>query len=106
MPTLIFIEPDGVACTVSARVGETVMRAARAAGVTGIIGECGGSMNCLTCHCYVSSADWDRIAPAAAVEREMLDCVMEVRENSRLACQIVVTADLDGATFIVPAWQG
>lgn len=106
MPELIFIDQQGHTTEVQARIGETVMYAARSAGVPGIIGECGGCMNCLTCHCYVAHADVARVPPARAEERDLLDGVMEGRENSRLTCQIVVTADLDGVTFIVPAWQG
>ncbi|SKB79250.1 ferredoxin, 2Fe-2S [Sphingopyxis flava] len=82
------------------------MLAARAADVPGIIGECGGSMNCLTCHCYVAPADIARIGPPTQIESDLLDGVIEARENSRLTCQIVVRADLDGVTFSVPQWQG
>lgn len=106
MPKLIFVEHDGTIVETEAPVGETVMRAARAAGVAGIVGECGGGMSCLTCHCYVARAAIDRIAPAGPVERELLGCVVTAQENSRLACQIVVSAALDGARFDLPAWQG
>lgn len=106
VPRLIFVEHDGTVLEIEARVGETVMRAARAAGVPGILGECGGSMSCLTCHCYVSYADVGRIPPPEAGESELLSCIVDARESSRLSCQILVTNDLEGATFSLPAWQG
>lgn len=106
MPKLHFVGDDGTRREVEARNGETVMLAARAADVPGIIGECGGSMNCLTCHCYVAPADVARVGPPSKAERELLDELIEARKDSRLSCQIVVSADLDGVTFRVPQWQG
>ncbi|MDO7833463.1 2Fe-2S iron-sulfur cluster-binding protein [Sphingobium sp. HBC34] len=106
MPRLVFVEHDGTVLEVDAREGESVMRAAQAAGVAGILGECGGCMSCLTCHCYVAPADMDKMPPPQAMERELLSAIVDVRENSRLSCQIVATADLEGARFDLPEWQG
>lgn len=106
MPRLHFVGDDGTRLDVEARAGQTVMLAARAADVPGIIGECGGSMNCLTCHCYVAPADIARVGPPSEAERALLDELIEARQNSRLTCQIVVNAALDGVTFSVPQWQG
>ncbi|MGJ0239661.1 2Fe-2S iron-sulfur cluster-binding protein [Novosphingobium fluoreni] len=106
MPRLTFVEFDGQTREVDARLGETVMRSARNAGVEGIIAECGGSMTCLTCHCYVTLPESGSLPEPSANEQEMLDCVLEARENSRLSCQVVVTPELDGARFDIPQWQG
>ena len=35
----------------------------------------------------------------------MLDCALERRENSRLSCQIELTAELDGLVVTVPEEQ-
>lgn len=106
LPRLIFVEHDGARIVWEARNGDTVMRAARAAGVAGIAGECGGCMNCLTCHCYVSEDAARHIPPPAQAELDMMDSIALVRSDSRLACQIVVTQELDGARFDLPEWQG
>jgi 2Fe-2S ferredoxin len=106
MPKLIFIDDLGERVEVDARVGDSVMRAAKLGDVAGIVGECGGSMTCLTCHCFVDSAHRDRIPEASTEERQMLECLLEQRENSRLSCQIVVTERLEGMRFDLPAWQG
>ena len=106
MPRLIFVGHDGAEVIAEARVGDTVMRAALAAGVTGILGECGGFMNCLTCHCFVSAEVAQLVPPPTDREAAMLDGLALARENSRLSCQIVVTEALDGARFGLPGWQG
>lgn len=100
-----FIDPNGVATQVEVRRGDSVMRAARAAGISAILGECGGFMNCLTCHCYVSAGDGGHIPPPSSAEAELLDCLAERRPDSRLSCQIVGADGLEGAVFTLPAWQ-
>ncbi|MEQ1755870.1 MAG: 2Fe-2S iron-sulfur cluster-binding protein [Micropepsaceae bacterium] len=58
--------------------------------------ECGGACACATCHVYVADAWLERLQPAAQQEVDMLDFGVAVQENSRLACQIKMTSDLDG----------
>ncbi|HET9629547.1 MAG TPA: 2Fe-2S iron-sulfur cluster-binding protein [Novosphingobium sp.] len=106
MTTLVFVEADGRRVAVAARDGESVMLAARRAGVEGIVGECGGGMSCLTCHCFVAPDVAERIAPASEAETALLDCLIEQRKTSRLSCQIVVHPGLEGAVFELPQWQG
>lgn len=105
-PRLTFIEASGERTSGEARPGDSVMRAAKALGVPGIIGECNGSMTCLTCHCYVASSGAGPLPGPADDELAMLDCLLERRPTSRLSCQILVTPALDGAVFELPAWQG
>jgi 2Fe-2S ferredoxin len=40
------------------------------------------------------------------MEEGMLECAWEPRDNSRLSCQIQVTADLEGLEVTVPQRQG
>lgn len=76
--------------------GENAMEAGRNAMIPGIIGECGGCANCATCHVYVAE-DWiDRLAPPEPAEAAMLEHALYTNERSRLSCQIVLTAELDG----------
>ena len=53
MPRIVFVTHDGVTQTVEEADGVSVMQAALNADITGIVGECGGSMMCATCHVYV-----------------------------------------------------
>ncbi len=83
----------------------TVMEAAKSADVPGIEAECGGSCACATCHVYID-ADWrDKTGSAENMEEDMLDFAFDVREESRLSCQIRVTDELDGLIVRVPAKQ-
>jgi len=58
--------------------------------------ECGGACACATCHVYVDEAWLDRLVPPTDEEVAMLDEAFEVEDNSRLSCQILMRADLDG----------
>ena len=46
-----------------------------------------------------------RIPAASGMEKDMLECVLEPRPNSRLSCQIVVTEALDGLVVHLPESQ-
>lgn len=105
MPVLVFVQPDGSRQEVPAVVGRTVMEAARDHGVPGIRAECGGQCSCSTCHCYIDEAWLARLEPAGPAEAGLVEFAWEPRGNSRLACQIEVTAELDGLVLHVPAEQ-
>jgi 2Fe-2S ferredoxin len=64
MPLIRFIQADGSPQEVQAPEGSNAMQAATGAGLAGIVGECGGSAMCATCHVYVDEAWVDRL-PAA-----------------------------------------
>lgn len=106
MPHVNYIECDGTAHRVEVPEGWTLMQAALRAGLDGIEGECGGSCACATCHVYVAETDLDRLPPPSPAEDKMLDSTQaERRTNSRLGCQIRVTAALDGLTVHMPEAQ-
>ena len=83
--------------------GVNMMEAAVANNVTGVIGECGGSLSCATCHVFVAD-DWaDRTGEPSDFEDAMLDATeAERRATSRLSCQIEASDALDGLQLIVP----
>ena len=105
MPKITFIQPDGSRLVVEATVGHTVMEAAKANLVAGIEAECGGACACATCHVYVDEAWRAKVGKPAEMEEDMLDFAFDVRETSRLSCQIKVTPELDGLVVAVPAKQ-
>ena len=105
MAKITFIQPDGEAQTVEAEPSLTVMEAAKINNVPGIEAECGGACACATCHVYVDSAWRQATGKPSDMEEDMLDFAFDVREESRLCCQIKVTAALDGLVVRVPAKQ-
>lgn len=105
MPRIVFIGTSGPQTVVDAAVGETIMDAARKGGVDGIVGDCGGYLNCATCHGYVEAAWMDLTPPLGDAESQMLDCAFDRRANSRLLCQIAMSDALDGVVIHVPERQ-
>ena len=105
MAKITFIQPDGSQQVVDAAPGVTAMEAARLNKVAGIEAECGGACACATCHVYVDAAWAGKTGKAAAMEEDMLDFAFDVRPESRLSCQMKVTAELDGLILRVPGKQ-
>jgi 2Fe-2S ferredoxin len=73
--------------------------------VPGIVADCGGNCACATCHVYIAAPWRQRVPEPSTGEREMVECALFVREDSRLSCQVVVTPELDGAIVHLPASQ-
>lgn len=87
--------------------GISLMEQAKARDVAGIFGDCGGGCSCATCHVYVAPEWMDRVGAPDAIEFDMLDMVSDVhRPNSRLSCQITMSAALDGLTVTVAPSAG
>lgn len=105
MVKITFIQPDGSSQVVEAEPGMTVMEAARLHNVPGIEAECGGACACATCHVYVEDAWREAVGNPSEMEEDMLDFAFDVRESSRLSCQIKVADALDGLVVRVPAKQ-
>jgi 2Fe-2S ferredoxin len=105
MVKITFRQPDGSEMVVDATPGTTVMEAAKLNLVPGIEAECGGACACATCHVYVDDAWVDKTGARSSMEEDMLDFAFEVRDESRLSCQIKVTPELDGLIVKVPAKQ-
>ena len=61
----------------------------------GTFGICGGMLMCASCQCYKLS---DTEVPEMGDEEELLlySDGVNVKENSRLSCQIPITMDIEG----------
>ena len=107
MPNVTYVEASGASRIIDVPVGENVMRGALYNGVEGIVGECGGGLSCATCHCYVDQAWFGKIgAPPSQAEAQLLEAAAaKLRPTSRLSCQIVMTAELDGLIVQMPDRQ-
>jgi 2Fe-2S ferredoxin len=106
VPKIVFTEPGGRRREIDAPLGITLMEAARQHGVQGIVAQCGGACACATCHVYVDPSWLARLEPREEMEEAMLETAWEPRDDSRLSCQIHITADLDGLQVTVPQRQG
>ena len=106
MVQITFIDHSGQSRTLAADIGATVMEVAMKNSIPGIEAECGGACACATCHVYVADAWKDRLPKAQSMEEDMLDFAFDVRPNSRLACQIKLSPELDGLVVETPERQG
>ena len=105
MPTVLYIDHDGTRHEVNAPAGKSLMQVALDNSVTGILGDCGGACSCATCHGYVDP-DWlGKLPPRSETEVFMLEGVPDLRDNSRLCCQIRMQPELDGIIVRLPAEQ-
>jgi 2Fe-2S ferredoxin len=102
MTKITYLQADGTENTVEAQPGETLMSAALDNNVPGIDGDCGGNCACATCHVFVEG---ELVGGAGDEERDMLAIADDVQENSRLGCQILITAEMDGLVIRLPASQ-
>jgi ferredoxin, 2Fe-2S len=104
MPAITYIQNDGTKVNLDVAVGKRVMQSALAAGIDGIVAECGGQAMCATCHVYVDSGF--ALPPMSEEEDEMLDdTVSERTDESRLSCQLSMTEELDGLIVRLPEAQ-
>lgn len=105
MPKITYIDFEGTERHVDANVGDSVMETATNNDLPGIDADCGGACACATCHVYVGE-DWiEIIGKAEDLEAEMLDVADDVRDNSRLSCQIKITEQMDGLVVTTPESQ-
>ncbi len=106
MANITYIDASGQNTTIDLLDGWNLMQGATANGIDGILGECGGSCACATCHCYIQEERAGELPAPTDNELAMLDNVSaERRPNSRLACQIKSTPALEGLLVYLPDSQ-
>ena len=95
---ITIIDRDGVSHEVEAPtdMNMNIMELVRAYELApeGTIGICGGMAMCASCQCYVLN---DVALPEKSDDEEaMLSEAFNVKDNSRLGCQLHITEELDG----------
>ena len=105
MAKITFNQHNGSEQTVDGLPGMSVMETAVKNMVPGIDADCGGACACATCHVYNEPAWVERVGARNPMEEDMLDFAFDVRDNSRLSCQIKVSDALDGLRVKVPEKQ-
>ncbi|GAB83663.1 MULTISPECIES: 2Fe-2S iron-sulfur cluster-binding protein [Gordonia] len=95
MPKVFYTQPDGAVKVIDGTAGDSVMATAVKNGVSGIVGQCGGTLSCATCHVYLDPEEAHLFPEISEDEDDMLDCTSSDREDtSRLSCQLTL-ADTD-----------
>jgi 2Fe-2S ferredoxin len=104
MVNVIFVQGDRQH-VVKGGIGRSVMETAIAANVPGILADCGGALSCATCHIHIRPEWFERIGAPDAEEEAMLEMAIDPDDRSRLACQVILNAGLDGLTVDIPLRQ-
>ena len=102
MITLTFIQTDGERKNISIDENEhiSLLEVAKNNNID-IIGACDGACACGTCHVKIDKEHLSKIEKPSENEENVLDIVFNVEDNSRLACQVKVCKELDGAIITV-----
>ena len=105
MTRVVFIDSAGNETEVNAENGVSLMEAAFANDIEGIVAECGGACACATCHVWVDDAFMPIVGEPGDLEQSMLEFNEHTRSNSRLSCQIEVSDELEGLKVTTPESQ-
>ncbi len=97
----ITFKTAGTETTVDAAVGETLLETAKKNGVK-LFGGCDGAGVCGTCHVYIDQDFIDKVNAASMDEEDLLEVLPNGKMNSRLACQVIVSENLDGLIVTIP----
>ncbi len=65
-----------------------------------ILATCGGMALCATCHVEVKRGE-DKLSQPNDIELDMIDTLPNATETSRLACQIRIEENIEGALFFL-----
>lgn len=105
MVKITYIEHDGSEHIVDVEVGLSLMEGAVNNAIPGIDADCGGGCACATCMIFVDKECKEKIPELSDEEESMLDFHEYRTEESRLACQIPITQELDGIVVKMPPSQ-
>lgn len=103
MITIHFAHPDGTVTKAQGTPGQTLMQLAVDSSIAEILAECGGACACATCRVDISLDA--PVLPMVEPEASMVDCVAEPLPTTRLSCQIILSAQMDGMTVHLPERQ-
>ena len=92
---ILIVRLGEIQSRVAASQGDTLLVALKRAGLP-LTSVCGGRAACGSCKLAVGTAWIDRLPPPEKAERRLLKHLPDCRDGDRLACQITLTATLDG----------
>ena len=98
---IIFIENDKE-IEVEALVGLSVLEVAHHNNID-LEGACEGSLACATCHIILEEKIYNTLEQPTEAEEDMLDLAFGLTYTSRLGCQVILTAELDGIRIKLPS---
>jgi 2Fe-2S ferredoxin len=105
VPKIVYVEHNGTRHEVEVAVGTNLMQGAVNHMIPGIEGDCGGLCACGTCHVYIEGSATELCGTPDELEQGMLEFAFDVKDSSRLSCQIEVTEQMEGMEVHMPTRQ-
>ena len=96
MAGLFIVTRTGKERYVTGEIGISVMEIIRNAGIGEMLALCGGCQSCATCHVFVDGNYINLLGKTGDIENDLLDACAHRSELSRLSCQLLFSAALDG----------
>ena len=101
MVKVCFVTTEGRKVEAEGEPGQSLLALGQGIGMP-LEGTCEGQMACSTCHVIIAQEWFDRLTDATEDEEDMLDIAAGVTRTSRLACQIVLSEELEGLEVRIP----
>ncbi|KAG0440080.1 Adrenodoxin like protein [Dictyocoela muelleri] len=98
--TNFFFKQYGKLIPVIGKIGDTILNTAHKNKID-LVGACEGNLACSTCQVYADKRLFKFSQPSDR-EYDMLDQAYDVRDNSRLACQIKIDEKIKDMVFEIP----
>tara|TARA_Y100000590_G_C14869183_1_gene694429 strand:+ start:188 stop:493 length:306 start_codon:yes stop_codon:yes gene_type:complete len=95
-----FVDKSGNKKSIKANIGDNLLEISKKNNID-LEGACGGEMLCSTCHVYILSNHLKKLKKQTNEEKEILSLTTNLKKNSRLACQIRITNELNGLIFSI-----
>lgn len=97
MVKIVAVDRDGQDHEIEADTKHALMFVLRDDAGLPVEGECGGVASCATCHVFIDKAWVDRLPTPESFETQLLESLDHFNEEqSRLACQVNLTAEQEG----------
>ena len=97
----IIFKSENSEITVEAKNGETLLEVANNNNIK-LFGGCCGAGVCGTCHVFIEDNFINKLHEKTPEELDLLDVLANGNDNSRLACQVIISDELDGMIVVIP----
>ena len=102
MVKITYVESNGTKHTVDVDEGLSIMEGAVTNSIPGIDADCGGGCACATCMVFIDIEWKEKINSMSEEEESMIDFHEHKNDDSRLSCQISVTAAVSYTHLTLP----
>lgn len=106
MPTFQVTNLNGEVMHIEGSEGDTLMEALKNGGCDDIEAICGGACSCSSCHVYLLDGWYEALGGRNAMEEELVSESEHFRNNSRLSCQVTLSAEMNNLSLAIAPAEG